>query len=698
MGKKGCGGVARVLTIYGLVLMMTLVLSQQSEASFCHQFPWLDFGEAENMAPALLQGRKAMENGLREEAAQQFQMFIREHPGHPQSLAARFALASVLGKNSDQEDSLVETITHLQSVRRRYPDSPYSAWALCEVGNLYVQLGWFPEAKGVFEQFLETYPDHPLTPGVLLGAATNFLNNQQSLEAALIFRRVLGESDWHDFHLEAALGLADGTAAAKAWEQAQYWYETVAIEKPELLRASAGSLYRRGLTELALGQTQKALQQFLMVFNLHPFHEDAGRSLNRLGELLAEQGQDVPSLWFAHLAKQRFPGQKQAYVGEAALLRWTQADLKKGPDVVFNGEVRPRLAELGVPLPLTWNEFRRQAARLVMVAGPEVADEASFWIAESYEAEGDHDEAMRRYLHLVGTRSETQWGRRASESAKNMLLRYAEQQDWVRLASFFDVYPGLFAALSPGPQLIFAIGEAYRHLQLPAQAMEWYDRLLIKHPSAQLREETLARKVSVATRIHDESTALEAGQQYVEEYPQGRWIVDVSSQLGGMALHQKELKGAQTHYGRVLTHVTDEQTRLQMRRRLLRIQQQAGEFDKAIQGYQNLIRDQVATNEDRLVFADVLFDAGRMQEASQEYRHLIEVLKPSDHRMWAQYRLALSFRAQGKLEESRNIITRLADARDSPGEFGSAIRAAAAAQKMELRLVATKEHREKTQN
>jgi tetratricopeptide (TPR) repeat protein len=695
MDRKGCRGVTRLLTIYGMILMLTLGFSKTGEASSCHTFPWSEMPNTSELPAALLEGRKAMEDGFNKEAAHALQTFIREHPEGAESIEARFALATVLASKKDPNEEFLETIGHLQAVRRRYPESEYNAWALCQIGNLYVQGGWFVEAKGSFEQFLDTYPNHPLTPGVLIGAATNFLNHEQNLEAALIFRRVLDQPTWQDFHLEAALGLADGAAASKAWDQAQYWYETVELEKPELLRASPGSLYRRGVTELAKGRTEKAIQQFLTAFNLHPYHKDAGRSLTRLAELLGEQGDSVPSLWFAHLAMKRFPGQEQAYAGEAAILRWVQVDLKKGPDAVFNGEVRPRLAELGIPLPITWNEFRERAARLAMVAGGDIANEVSLWMAESYEVEGNHDEAMRRYIHLLGSSSNTPWGTKASDSVKHILLSYAEQEDWVRLASFFDVYPNLFAVLSPGPQLMYVMGEAYRHLQLPEQAVEWYDRMLTKYPSASLREDALAQKVLVGTQLRDEAVIKEAGQRYVKDFPEGRWIVEVSSQLGELAVAQKEYSVAQGHYATVLAHVTDEEAQVKIRRRLLRIQHQAGEVDQVIQGYQALIRDKVATKDDRLMYADVLFDGGKIQEANHEYAQLVEALEPSEPQVWAQYRLAVSYRALGKIDESTQVLAKLTKSEDVPGEFAAAIRAAAVAQKTELRLVAAEERREK---
>lgn len=696
-GKKGYGGVTRLLTIYGSVILMTILVSPQSEASVCHQFPWPSTLQTEKLPQSFQDGRKAMEDGLFKEAAQHFQVFIREHPDHPQSIAARFALATLLTTTKDPSEAALETIGHLQTVRRRYPESEFSPWALCEIGDLYTRLGWFPEAKGTFEQFLESYPHHPLTPGGLLGAATNFLRHQRSLEAALIFRRVLSEPTWYEFHLEAALGLADATAASKAWEQARYWYETVELERPELIRASPSSLYRRGLTELALGNSQQAIQQFLTVFNLHPFHEDAGRALNRLAELLAEQQQDVPSLWFANLAIKRFPGQEQAYAGEATILRWSHADLKKGLDAVFDGEVRHRLAELGVALPITWNEFRRRAAQFVLVASEDLAEEASFMIAESYEVEGNNEEAMRRYIHLVGKGRGSRWGTLAAESVKNLLMKYAAQTQWVQLVSFLDVYPNVFAVLGAGPELLFNMGEAYRHLQLPEEALEWYDRLLVKFPSADVREAALAHKVMVASTIQDHSVLQEAGEQYIQDYPDGRWIVDVSLSLANVARKQKNYEAAQSHYARVLTHTKDEETRVSIQRQLVRLYHQTGAYEKAIRAYQDLLQSEAATTADRLQYADVLYDAKKIEAAMREYNALIDVLESPEHKAWAQYRLALSYRMKGNLEQSKQLFAQVEDSLEPEGAFNSAIRAAVAAQNMELQLLSVRKSREENQ-
>ncbi len=110
-----------------------------------------------------------------------------------------------------------------------------------------------------------------------------------------------------------------------------------------------------------------------------------------------------------------------------------------------------------------------------------------------------------------------------------------------------------------------------------------------------------------------------------------------------------------------------------------------------------MIRDKVATNEDRLLYADLLFHAGQIQDASREYGQLVEALDPSDGRAWAQYRLAVSYRAQGQVEESKQLLAQLATSQELTGALGLTIRSAAAAQNMELRLVDTKETGEKKQ-
>ncbi len=634
------------------------------------------------------EARVAMSQGLRKEARELLRTFIRTIPKHELAEGARFALASIVVDGRDAEDRFLETIGNLQAARQRYSDSSLSPWALCRVGDLYQQGGWFYEAKGAFEQFLTIYPDHILTPGVLNGAGLNFLKNQQSLEAALVFRRVLDEPKWSDFHLEAALGLADGAAGSKAWEQARYWYETVDSDSPDLLRASSSSLYLRGLTEWELGNKNRSVTQFLTAFNLYPNDPDGGRALIQLAQLISKRGEEVPALWFANQAIQRFPRKEPEYVGRGVLLGWALSDLGKGPDAVFNSEVRPRLAELGIAVPVTWNEFRAEAAKLAMVRKPEISGMARFWIAQSYEIQERRKEALQGYIEVVVNFSGTTWESQAAESAKQLLTQYHTAGDWVSLLSFFDTYPGIFVLLKPDARLKLMIAEGYMALHLPTQALRWFDRVLETSPPPIIQEEALGKKVFVAEELGLSEAVRDAGLEYERLYQDGPQLISVAASLGKLALANKEYSVALDHYSKVLSHVSLPEDKRMVMRKMLDIFRASGEVEKAIDGHRWLIREYGETAEDRAVLGDVLFDAGKYHEAATEYVKLEELDPAPTLQLWRKYRLAVSYRHIGKIAEAKLLLDELIEEKGSSSRLENAIRAAASAQDSGFLLVA----------
>ena len=189
------------------MLLLSPGLPSTALANPCHDFPWelLPAGDE----PAMFtEARTAQSQGLTKEFVEGLKEFIRAMPEHPFVEAARFALAATVNNGAHQPDQFLDTIGNLQAARQRYPESRFSPWALCTVGDLYRQGGWYYEAKGTFEQFLNVYPGHSLTPGVLNGAGLNFLGNEQSLEAALVFRRVLDDPTWKSFHLGSRPGVS----------------------------------------------------------------------------------------------------------------------------------------------------------------------------------------------------------------------------------------------------------------------------------------------------------------------------------------------------------------------------------------------------------------------------------------------------------------------------------------------------------
>ncbi|MCA9480589.1 MAG: tetratricopeptide repeat protein, partial [Nitrospira sp.] len=213
----------------------------------CGEFPW-QYPKDMVMPSILVEGQEAQRAGQWQEAHQRLSTFLKDHQDGSFTEGASFLLASLPDSNDEPGKEFLKQIERLQQRHRELPNSPYAPWALCMVGELYWKVGWYSEANGVFEEFLKTYPKHPLAGGVMIEAGRGYLENREYLEAALIFRRVIEEPKWEAHRMDGALGLANATALSKAWKQASYWYQVVDAERPQLLRQSPQALLNYGDT------------------------------------------------------------------------------------------------------------------------------------------------------------------------------------------------------------------------------------------------------------------------------------------------------------------------------------------------------------------------------------------------------------------------------------------------------------------
>ena len=230
------------------------------------------------MPNVLHEGKNAMKAGSLLEARKLFSSYLLEHEEGVFADGAKWVLASLPDAEDEPGTGFLKQIDRLQGMKTAQPDSVNAPWALCSMGQLYWDAGWHSEANALFEEFLGSYPAHPLAGGVMVEAGLGFLENRQFLEAALVLRRVVEEPKWEAHRLSGALGLADATAMSNVWSQAYYWYRVVEAEQPELIRQSERSSYYYGLTELAVGDANKAIPRFLTTANLFPQQEVAGRA------------------------------------------------------------------------------------------------------------------------------------------------------------------------------------------------------------------------------------------------------------------------------------------------------------------------------------------------------------------------------------------------------------------------------------
>ena len=367
-----------------LIVLGLLMVPMLSYASPCSEFQW--HYPPEMIAPESFEhGREAFSHLEYGKAQDSFREFLKEHPEGVLAEAVEYALASMPAEDDPSEKRALNIIERLSIQRNATPQSPYAPWALCRIGELYQERGWSLEAKGVFEEFLATYPEHPLVGGVLLNAGHGFLNDQQYIEASLVYRRIVQEPKWSHYHVKGALGLANATAFSHAWDQSFYWYQVVDAESPRLIRASAASSYHYGLTKAHKNQPLEAVDWYLTTYNLHPHTLESGYALYHIGQYLLSQHRAMPALWFFQESALRFEHEEPGRLGKAGITRWIVSYLSSDHTRDEWRALHDRLDALNLFVLVSWDGVVEAARGLVHSPESKLAEEAQFWLGKGYE-------------------------------------------------------------------------------------------------------------------------------------------------------------------------------------------------------------------------------------------------------------------------------------------------------------------------
>ena len=667
----------RILIAWCLILLPPL-----SHAAPCPDFLW--HYPSEMVEPELImQARTAMEDERIEEAQDLLRSYLTDHREGVFAEGARFALASLPRQESDPDKEFLKIIDRLSDERERHTDSVYTPWALCRIGELYGEVGWYAESNTTFEEFLELYPDDPLAGGVLVGVGNNFLHGRQYLEAALVFRRVVEEPQWQRNHLEGALGLADATALSRAWKQAMYWYGVVEAEDPTLLHRSPESLYRYSLTEMKVGDPQLGISRLLILFNLHQDRDEAGHALNHIAVQLVENHHDFISLWFSTLAAARYENREPGRRAKVALARWVASYLTEQHSKEDWRNLYYRLDVLEILLSVSWDGVMEMTQPLLNAPESDVADEARLLLAQAFHAKGDLKPAINTYGHLVQMSQLDQW----REKARNALTTiwtdqinvHHEQQAWVELVTFQEEHLDLQGLVPLGLPSMLILAESYQQVGLPDRSLRWYDDILSRHPQTHFREEILAKKIVLAHEADDSELVRKVAQHYEESYPRGTWKGRIAMILGTVALREQQYDLAIQHFSTILEKGKDRTPPVEALRERARAYRAAGQEEHAIKDYQQLVKQQAAEVVDHLSLADLLFDRRQYPQAAAVYEQVVRTDSVPEVVAWARFRLASTYKQMGETRKAAKLFEEIQQSDEKNAELEVTLRAAAAA-------------------
>jgi tetratricopeptide (TPR) repeat protein len=634
--------------------------------------------------PKLVQeGQQAMQKGSLLEARELFSTYLMEQHEGVFADGAKWAVASLPAVSEEPGTEFLKQIERLQAMKAAEPDGVYAPWALCSMGQLYWDAGWHSEANALFEEFLRSYPEHPMAGGVMVEAGLGYLENQQFLEAALVLRRVVEEPKWEAHRLRGALGLAEATAMSKAWRQAYYWYRVVEAEGPELIRQSERSSYYYGLTELIIGDSDKAISRFLTTVNLHPQQKFAGQALIRISEKLLKEGHEFLSLWFAEQAKRRFAGQESGRRGQAAQTRWVVDYLSEEHSKEEWVKVYRRLDDLEIYLSVSWDNVVETARDLSRAPEPDLVEESLLWMGRGYHVLKDIPSAIRSFTRLaIVANLET-----LRQEAKNRLgiilnkqiQSFYDQQAWVPLLKFHEDQQEAFLLAPLTRERVRIVAQAYQHVNLPSKAMQWYDQLLEEHPASSLREEIFAEKVFLADDQGHAKLVRNAGEIYLREYPEGQWRAEVSAVLGLESLAREDYAQAIQQLSDGVQHTHDKALQSYVFKNRVRAYLGAGKRDLALQDLRQVVASDPMDMAAVIRLGDFLFDQGDFADAVPLYDQVLSSKAPVALKAWAKYRWGLSLDYQGNAAEGQKLLAEVRQLETQSPEFENTIRAAAVA-------------------
>jgi len=642
------------------------------------------------MPEILRQGQEAMQAGQLLEARELFSTYLSHQNDGIFAEGARWVVASLPDPSDEPGKEFFKRMDRLQAMKTRTPKSVYAPWALCAMGDVYWEAGWYSEASAMFEEFLRSYPEHPLAGGVMVEAGLGYLKNGQYLEAALVFRRVVEEPKWKAYRLKGALGLADATAMAKAWKQAYYWYRVVEAETPELIRQSGDSSYHYGLTELAVGHPANALSRFLLTVNLHPHRETTGQALNRISEKLLQEGHEFLALWFADQARQQFPDREPGRRGQAALTRWLVSFLSQEHPKEDWVRVYQRFDDLDIYLSLSWDYVLETARALSQAPETDLVEESMFWMGQAYHSLGDVPAAVQAFAHLIIVASSDARRQEAQGQLSRLLNQQIrslyDQKSWVSLLKFHADHQQAFHLVPLQRERVLMLAQAYQQVNLPSEAMHWYDQWLKEYTESPLREDILLQKVLLAEEQGNGPLVREVGASYLREFPGGQWRGQVETARGMAALASQRYAEAIQDLSEAIQHVDGIAEQRHVLRNRARAYRALGHMELAVQDLRQVVSIQPAVLADVIRLGDAVFDQGEYAEAERLYDRVLLSDAPVALKAWAKYRMAVSLEHMGQYVEAQKLLAEIRQLETRSPELENTIRSAATAVLDELLL------------
>lgn len=557
-----------------------------------------------------------------------------------------------------------EAITQYRDLIRAYPNDTNSSRAQWRIGDLYVEMGWFHEAKVAYEHALSHALSRHDADRAMVGLGFTLMALRKWTEAEQTFEAIRKRATDDRLLMRATLGLAGALYAQHRKRDVQPLFDILHRRWPDLLRKHPDALQQYGDVLFETNRLQQAREIYTLLYNLYPSHQDAGSALVRLGDSCRQLGLRKHAVLFYVAVQSQYAGSPAEAVARMRLAQIEQqVAVSAGEDLLrikVEGMIRGATASYLEPSELV----RRYTAIATEHEGEVLGSEALFHLAEHHEWRGDWTGATQVYQAITrraGKVEHDPWPRAAGLRLAAILKPWLEAalnaQDDFSVVTLFHRHGQAPEQYFAGTGLLLQVADTHRRLGFSIEAVHLYQTLVRDIQAAAFHEPALIGLGQSYLDQQDPVAARKVFERFRLQYPLSPYSTLVSRQLTTAMLHQGDRPGAVRFMRQWLQLHQRDPERGWMHLTLARTLAGDRKSEEAVAAFEEGARHKLLqAPSDLLMFADLLTRANKHQRALELYQRVLASRPELEQAEWARLQIVRNLASQKQFGPARAVL------------------------------------------
>jgi TolA-binding protein len=631
----------------------------------------LQEGALEGLGGLLFQqGYEAYVHQQMGEAASAFRRQLKDFPDDPSAPASRAFLAEATYRVQASPQYRLQAIDTYQTLVREFPRSANASRARWRIGDLYMEQGWFQEARNSFEWAIaEASTERDASIGSL-GLGLVMLAVEKWPEASHTFAALKTRVEQEDLLQLATLGLADALYGEKRVADARSFYDAAMRRWPVFMRRRPLALLHFAETEESLKHDAPARALYTTFFNLFPQHHEAAASLIKIGDSHRRGNRRDKAELFYKVAAREYEQSPHASIARLRLAELGQDQTQGATDHSLRLEIASLFRDpLDPPLAL---EQQERIFKTISQDHPQDAlgREALFHLAEHVVSSEQPEQAIPLYREVTereGQVANDPWQREAGERLTAILRPQLVEalhahDDW-RAVELFHRHGRHAAKLYAGTGLIVQVAEAHRRLGFLNEAVKQYQALMQDQKNFPFRQDVLIGLGRTYLDQSDPAAARAVLDRYRLEYPLGSLkseaLQSIAEAWRMAGNHRAVVKTCRQWLKRYPLEVKKTPAHEAMLLLLAQAEEALGETKEAVQTYAAADRAGFLYNpQARIRYADLLVETNRHDLALSQYREVVRHAPESDEAIWARIHMTNILMERKQYREAQIVLRR----------------------------------------